>query len=78
MEGDFSYNVADWKPRVSYDVSNDEGELIVRQGGAESSSLCDEARNEWEIRLNDEAPTDSPIVTVKAIVPCEWPRGKWA
>jgi hypothetical protein len=34
MEGDFSYNVADWK----------------RLGG--------DARNEWDIRFNDEVPTD--------------------
>jgi hypothetical protein len=58
MEGDFSYNVADWKPKVSYDVSGDTGELLVRQGGAEGSNLGGEARNEWDIRLNDEVPTD--------------------
>jgi hypothetical protein len=58
MEGDFTYNVPDWKPKVSYDVSGDEGELVVRQGGAEGSNLGGEARNEWEIRLNDEVPTD--------------------
>jgi hypothetical protein len=58
MEGDFSYNVAEWKPKVSYDVSGDEGELLVRQGGSKGSNLTGEARNEWEIRLNDEVPTD--------------------
>src|ERR671921_50267 len=58
MEGDFSYNVADWKPEVSYDVSGDKGELVVRQGGSEGSDLTGEARNEWDIRLNDELPTD--------------------
>jgi hypothetical protein len=58
MEGDFSYNVADWKPKVSYDVSGDKGELVVRQGGSKDSNLTGEARNEWEIRLNDELPTD--------------------
>ena len=58
MEGDFSYNVADWKPEVSYDVSGDEGELVVRQGGAAGSDLGGGTRNEWEIRLNDEVPTD--------------------
>src|SRR5215210_3583798 len=57
MEGDFSYNVADWKPEVSYDVGGDEGELVVKQGGAGGSNLGGEARNEWEIRLNDELPT---------------------
>jgi hypothetical protein len=58
MEGDFTYNVPDWKPKVSYDVSGDEGELVVRQGDAEGFNLGGEARNEWEIRLNDEVPTD--------------------
>ena len=58
MEGDFSYNVAQWKPEVSYDVSGDEGELVVKQGGSKGSNLTGEARNEWEIRLNDELPTD--------------------
>ena len=58
MEGDFSYNVVDWKPEVSYDVSGDEGELVVRQGGSKDSNLTGKARNEWDIRLNDELPTD--------------------
>ena len=58
MEADFSYNVSEWKPKVSYDVSADEGELVVKQGGAGGSSLSGETRNEWEIRLNDELPTD--------------------
>jgi hypothetical protein len=58
MEGDFSYNVAEWKPKVSYDVSGEEGDLLVKQGGEEGSNLSGKARNEWEIRLNDELPTD--------------------
>jgi hypothetical protein len=58
MDGDFSYNVADWKPKVSYDVSGDKGDLVVRQGGSEGSNLTGEARNEWDISLNDELPTD--------------------
>ena len=57
MEGDFTYNVADWKPRVSYDVSGDEGDIVVKQGGSEGSNLTGEAHNEWDIRLNDELPT---------------------
>src|SRR5215207_7984991 len=30
MEADFSYNVSEWKPKVSYDVSGQEGELVVK------------------------------------------------
>ena len=58
MDGDFSYNVSDWKPKVSYDVSGDEGELLVKQRSANSGSLGAKARNEWDINLNEEAPTD--------------------
>src|SRR5919112_2429059 len=58
MEGDFSYNVSEWKPKVSYDVSGQEGELLVKQGGANSGSLGAKARNEWDISFNEELPTD--------------------
>src|SRR5215210_2492091 len=58
MEGEFSYNVSDWKPKVSYDVSGQEGELVVKQRSAEGACLGAEARNEWDISLNDEVPTD--------------------
>jgi hypothetical protein len=57
MEADFSYNVADWKPEVSYDLSGDTGELIVEQGSGGGIPGGD-ARNEWDIRFNDEVPTD--------------------
>src|SRR5215204_5714053 len=57
MEADFSYNVSDWKPKVSYDVSGKKGELVVKQGGANSGSLNGKARNEWDISFNEEVPT---------------------
>jgi N-terminal domain of toast_rack, DUF2154 len=58
MEADFSYNVSEWKPKVKYDVSGDTGELMVKQGSAGGADLSGDARNEWDIRLNDELPTD--------------------
>src|SRR5215212_10192244 len=58
MEGEFSYNVADWKPKVSYDVSGKKGELVVEQGSANGGNLSGGARNEWDIGMNDELPTD--------------------
>src|SRR5215211_5247478 len=58
MDADFSYNVSEWKPEVSYDVSGQKGELVVKQGSANSGSLGAKARNEWDIGLNDEVPTD--------------------
>ena len=61
MEADFSYNVADWKPKVSYDVSGEKGELVVKQGGTSGGGLGGDARNEWDISLNDEMPTDLAV-----------------
>jgi hypothetical protein len=58
MEGDFSYNVADWKPEVNYDIGGDTGELTVKQGSSEGVRLGGDVRNEWDIRFNDEVPTD--------------------
>jgi hypothetical protein len=58
MEGEFSYNVSEWKPKVSYDVSGEKGELVVKQGSGEDVRLGADARNEWDISLNDEVPTD--------------------
>jgi N-terminal domain of toast_rack, DUF2154 len=58
MEADFSYNVADWKPQVDYDVSGDTGELTMEQESGEGIPLGGNARNEWDIRFNDEVPTD--------------------
>src|SRR5918997_6667304 len=58
MEGDFSYNVAAWKPKVSYDVSGKKGELLVKQGSAEGGNISGGARNEWNISMNDELPTE--------------------
>jgi hypothetical protein len=58
MDGDFSYNVSEWKPKVSYDVSGKKGELVVKQGSSNSGSLGAKARNKWDISFNEEVPTD--------------------
>ena len=58
LEADFDYNVADWEPEVSYDVSGDTGELTVEQGSGEDVRFGGEARNEWNLRFNDEVPTE--------------------
>src|SRR5215217_8926259 len=46
MEADFSYNVPDWKPKVSYDVSDQKGEIVVKQGGTEGVHLDADGRSE--------------------------------
>jgi hypothetical protein len=61
MEADFAYNVADWEPEVDYEVSGDTGELIVEQGSGEDLPLGGEARNEWDLRFNDDVPIDLSV-----------------
>ncbi len=56
MEADFSYNVSAWKPKVSKHAPGDWNNLKVRQGSVEGARGGD-ARNEWDIRLNDEVFT---------------------
>jgi hypothetical protein len=58
MEGDFSYNVADWKPQIDYEVNDEKGELTLKQGSGDEGRLGGGARNEWDLRLNDEVPTE--------------------
>ena len=58
MEAEFAYNVADWKPDVSYDVSGDTGQLSVEQGSGQDVRPGGDARNEWEVLFSDEMPTD--------------------
>ena len=58
MEADFSYNVADWKPQIDYEVSGEQGELTVEQGSGDDGRLGGGARNEWDVRFSDDVPTD--------------------
>jgi N-terminal domain of toast_rack, DUF2154 len=61
MEAEFAYNVVDWKPDVSYEVSGDTGELSVEQGSGQDVRPGGDARNEWDVRFNDEVPTDLSV-----------------
>ncbi len=61
MEADFSYNVAEWKPKVDYEVNGEKGELRIRQGDSEGVGPGSGARNEWDVRLNDGVPTDLKV-----------------
>jgi N-terminal domain of toast_rack, DUF2154/Cell wall-active antibiotics response 4TMS YvqF len=58
MEADFAYNVAAWRPGVSYEMVGDTGELSVQQRGLGEGLPGPDVRNEWDLRLNDAMPTD--------------------
>jgi len=59
LDADFTYNVPEWKPEVSYDVSAGVGYLEVKQPGSGGSS--GNTRNEWALRLNDKTPKEMTV-----------------
>lgn len=64
LEADFTYNVDDWKPEVSYNVSGGEGRLSVRQPDSEiglNGIPDDEIEHEWDLRLNNDVPMDLEV-----------------
>ena len=58
MEVDFAYNVSYWQPRVNYEVVGDTSTLTVEQQGLGEGIPTPDARNEWDLRLNDTVPLD--------------------
>jgi hypothetical protein len=56
MQGDFTYNVASWKPNIRYTVG-DKGDLLVEQPESGHFQMGS-TTNEWNLRLNNEIPTD--------------------
>jgi hypothetical protein len=61
LNADFTYNVADWEPRVTYNVTDNVGRLDIRHAESNALPVMDEARNEWDLRLNDDVPLDLRI-----------------
>lgn len=57
MEGDFFYNVEDWKPEVSYHVTGQRGILKVRQKKS-SGVPVGKTENRWEVTLSDSVPLE--------------------
>jgi len=62
MDATFRYNVDEWKPRVDYSESGDQGELSVTQQG-EKTPVGNQLINEWDIRLSNDIPMNLAIHT---------------
>jgi hypothetical protein len=56
MEGDFAYNIPQWKPEVRYNATGFRGSLFVEQPSAGSTG--GNSHNEWTLRFNDSVPMD--------------------
>ena len=62
MEGDFTYDDADWKaPVLDYSVdANGQGDLLVEQTSTGRPAMK-QGRCEWRLRLTPELPTDLKV-----------------
>lgn len=59
LEGDFTYNVPSWKPRVDWVPSSFRGLLTVSQ--PEGHGHFGHSEYEWNLRLNDDKPMDVKV-----------------
>ncbi len=57
MEGEFAYNVPQWKPEVDYRVSGGTGRLTIQQHG-DSHGPHGGQKNQWDLRLNNRVPME--------------------
>lgn len=61
MRGNFTYNVADWKPEVDYTVTDGSGRLNIRQPSSEQISIRSDIRYTWDLKFSEEIPLDMRI-----------------
>jgi hypothetical protein len=60
MDATFTYNVARWRPEVSYEVAGEERQLTVEQPDLPGPTFG-AVRNDWEMHLNDGVPIDLSV-----------------
>jgi hypothetical protein len=63
MEAEFTFNVDELEPRVSYDVSGTTGQLSVEHRRMEGFPLgeYEDVRSEWKLTFNDNIPMDMTL-----------------
>ena len=63
MEAEFTYNVDELEPHVTYEVSGTTGRLIVEHSRSEGIPIgdYDDARSEWDLVFNDDVSIDMTL-----------------
>ena len=62
MEGEFIYNVAEWKPVIEYSKIENAGTLKIEQGSATNNISSMNLRYEWNLNLNKTISTDMKVL----------------
>ncbi len=58
MNASFAYNLASWRPEVSYNVTDGVGNLKVSQPTSSSKSVSGDVIYDWDIILSSNVPID--------------------
>ncbi|MCA9958235.1 MAG: hypothetical protein KC413_18030 [Anaerolineales bacterium] len=62
LDAEFTYNVAEWKPEVTYEVSGSRGRLNVKQPAYEFEGIPDDdVEYTWNLSLSNEVPLNLDI-----------------
>ena len=63
MDAEFTFNIEDWRPEVSYEQRGNIGELHVSQPDGEINGIPDDSdiKYSWEIGLQNDVPLDLTI-----------------
>lgn len=62
LQADFAYNVADWKPEVTYQVSDGSGQLRIDQPNDNMSGIPDDdVTYRWTLNFHNETPLDMNV-----------------
>jgi hypothetical protein len=60
FEGEFSFNVERWKPKLEYEVYEGRAEVAVKQSSSKGIPVGN-TRNLWDIYLNETIPLDIDV-----------------
>ncbi len=64
MDAVFRYNIEDWRPKVSYRVTGNEGELVVEYPNSNLAiPVGRTVTNDWNLRFNNAVPIEMEVHT---------------
>jgi len=63
LEADVVYNIPSWRPNVTYNVTGEAGNLVMRQPGAGTVVGAGNFTDEWDVRVNEKVPMDMVVRT---------------
>ena len=62
LDASFEYNIGDWKPELSYEVKDGQGQLVVEQPSrVVGATWPGNVRYEWDLRLSDSVPMELKV-----------------